>query len=90
MMKTLMEIDYEKDDLTSDIADRAVKLLGGRKIDYLLDVYHAKKGNPDMDLEKLLKASDFDFGHDICGIRKHLNHDTLKFDNCFLPRCMRK
>ena len=88
-MEAILEIDYEKDDLTSDIADRAVKLLGGSKLTYLLDVYNAKKGNPEMDLEKLLKATDFDFVHDVTGIIKHLDVHTLKFKNCFIPRCMR-
>lgn len=83
-------ITYKEDDLITAIAERAVSAFGGDKLEYLLDVHGAKKGNPDMDLDKLLKASDFDFGHDIYGIRNHLNHDTLKFDNCFLPRCMRK
>lgn len=88
-MEAILEIDYEKDDLTSDIADRAVQLLGGSKLKYLLGVYNAKKGNPTMDLEKLLKAPDFSFVYDIGGIIKHLNPQTKKFDHCFIPRCMR-
>lgn len=88
-MELAVDIDYVKDDLTSDIADRAVALLGGSKLTYLLDVYNSKKGNPEMDLEKLLKATDFDFLHDITGIRKHLDTHTQKFKNCFVPRCMR-
>lgn len=88
-MELAVDIDYVKDDLTSDIADRAVQLLGGSKLKYLLGVYNAKKGNPTMDLEKLLKAPDFSFVHDIDGIIKHLNPQTKKFDHCFIPRCMR-
>jgi hypothetical protein len=40
-----------------------------------------------LDLEKLLKFPDFDFIHDVVGIANHINHDTLKIEHCFLPRC---
>ena len=87
MMKTL-EIDYEKDDLTSDIADRAVKLLGGRKIDHLLAVYNAKKGNPDMDLDKLLKSSDDEFISDMRGIKIFIDAESKTFKENYSPFCM--
>lgn len=40
-----------------------------------------------LDLEKLLAFDDFNFYHDIWGIRRHLNRTTGKLENCFLPRC---
>ena len=73
---------------TSDIADRAVLLFGGDKIEYLLEIHAAMKSYPEMDVEKLLNASNEDFGHDICGIRKNLDSETKKFKNGFIPKCM--
>lgn len=37
-------------------------------------------------LADLLHADEFDFSHDIFGIRRHLNRDTGKLENCFSPR----
>ena len=37
-------------------------------------------------LEELLNADDFNFLHDILGIRDHLNRETGKLEDCFLPR----
>ena len=37
-------------------------------------------------LEELLGAPDFDFIHDVGGIARHLDHETLKLGGCFLPR----
>ena len=37
-------------------------------------------------LGELLIADDFNFAHDVFGIRRHLNRETGKLENCFLPR----
>jgi hypothetical protein len=37
----------------------------------------------------LLEADDFNFTHDVFGIHKHMNRDTCRLDNCFLPRFAR-
>jgi hypothetical protein len=37
-------------------------------------------------LGELLDADDFNFWHDIAGIRRHLNRETGELVNCFLPR----
>lgn len=42
-------------------------------------------GNP-LKLPELLKADDTNFSHDVFGIRKHINRDTGKLENCFSPR----
>ncbi len=39
-----------------------------------------------IDVEKLLTFDDFNFAHDIFGMKKHFNRVTKQFDNCFLPR----
>lgn len=43
-----------------------------------------------LDLEGLANAKAFDFWHDIRGIQRHLNRDTGKLEDCFLPRYKRR
>ena len=81
--------DYSIDDLISGIASRATTLLGGEKIKHLLNILRAKKGNPEMDLEKLLKFPTSVFIEDIMGIQIYLNQHTLKFDGGYMPKCMK-
>jgi len=40
-----------------------------------------------LDFPRLEEFSDFSFAHDIMGIGRHLDPDTGKIGNCFLPRC---
>jgi len=42
-------------------------------------------GNP-LRLADLRAADDFNLMHDISGIARHLNRETGKLENCFLPR----
>ncbi|MCL2062055.1 MAG: hypothetical protein FWH03_05465 [Firmicutes bacterium] len=42
-----------------------------------------------LNLDKLLRADDLNFTHDICGIQKHINRQTKTFDDCFVPRFSR-
>lgn len=40
-----------------------------------------------LDLGKLLAFDDFNFAHDIFGIRRHLDRNTGKLNGFFSPRC---
>lgn len=79
-------------ELCFQIADRAVALAKKAgfkyaKLDALMDVKACHlNGNP-LDLQKLLGADDFNFAHDVFGIRQNLNRDTGELENCFSPRC---
>lgn len=42
-----------------------------------------------LDLNKLMEFPDFDFMHDICGIARHINRETGKIEDLFMPRCSR-
>ena len=42
-------------------------------------------GNP-LRLAELLSADDFNFCHDVLGIRRHINRETGQLENCFVPR----
>lgn len=39
-----------------------------------------------LDLQALSQADDFNLQHDVFGIRRHLDRDTGKLKDCFLPR----
>jgi hypothetical protein len=43
-----------------------------------------------MDWEKLLAADDFTFVHDLVGIANHIDRETGKIAQGFLPRCASK
>jgi hypothetical protein len=42
-----------------------------------------------LDFEKLVGFDDFNFAHDVFGIRRHLERETGQLLHCFLPRCAR-
>lgn len=56
-----------------------------RLLDLDMDITAAHIANP-LKLEALLNADDFNFNHDICGIRANINRDSGEMNNCFLPR----
>lgn len=77
------------------IAHRAVKMADeagwqyeerGAQMD--ITAYHCN-GNPLM-LKELLDADDFNFAHDVFGIRRNLDRNTGKLLNFFSPRYTQK
>lgn len=40
-----------------------------------------------LDLNKLASAEEYDFAHDVFGIRRHINRLNGALEDCFLPRC---
>jgi hypothetical protein len=76
----------------AQIADRALGLgvPGWAKLDFAMDITacHAN-GNP-LRLQALLDADDFNFMHDVLGIRRHLDRDTGRLLNHFSPRFSRR
>jgi hypothetical protein len=80
----------KESDLISKIAERVLNMgifPGLKKTDLMMDITACHcNGNP-LDLEKLLAADDFNFLHDVGGIRRHLNRTTGKLLECFSPRC---
>ena len=77
--------------LIHEIAKRAVRLArrDGVHYDFMdadmdLTATHAN-GNP-LRLADLLAADDGNFGHDVFGIRRHLDRNTGKLGGYFLPR----
>jgi len=72
--------------LLSMIVLRATKVWGG---DPMTLVRYLRICKPKINLQKLIDSGDFDFGHDISGICAHIDSETGKLKDCFLPRCAR-
>jgi len=78
-------------ELEAKIAKRAVVMAKKFNVQYDqmtvimdIDACH-NNGNP-LKLQELLEADDFNFGHDVFGIRQHINRTNGKLKNCFVPR----
>lgn len=74
--------------LIMKIVKRAQALdMGYNTMDATMDIEATHcSGNP-LDLQKLLAADDFNFAHDVFGIRRHIDRATGKLMQCFSPRC---
>lgn len=77
--------------LIQEITDRAMRISDANGLEYRrqdaeMDIAATHcNGNP-LRLEALLAADEFNFAHDIFGIRYHLNRETGKLGGHFLPR----
>ena len=72
------------------IVDRAQALdfvPKGKRLDALMDIEAAHSNGTPLDLQKFLDFDDFNFLHDFCGIKNHINRRNGQIENCFLPRC---
>jgi hypothetical protein len=76
--------------LIEQIADRAIShglYLRPEKLTAMMDVTATHLNGCPLDLPKLLDAPDFDFCHDVGGIKRHIDRNTGQLGDCFLPRC---
>lgn len=76
----------------TEIANRALTLPWGdmpTKLDILMDLSAVHEKTP-LDLERLYAADAVNFAHDLGGIRRHLNRETLELEDHFLPRFLRR
>lgn len=76
------------------IIDRAMELGNAHNIpiDPLtlqMDLAATHKHCP-LRLKDLAEANDFDFAHDVLGIRSHMNRETGLLEHCFVPRFARR
>lgn len=90
-MEVSFDVQTKEAAIIYKIAKRASLLAGKHGIDYKimdadmdLTATHVN-GNP-LKLSELLSADNDNFGHDVFGIRRHLNRDTGELMNCFSPR----
>ena len=80
-------MDKENFELIVEIAKRAERknLLMFDRMSLIMDLEQATE-QFNLKLKELMNADDFNFAHDICGIQNNFNRETLKMENCFLPR----
>lgn len=83
MKRNLSKEEYA---LCNQIAERAVKECGFDKCTAYIDITICHSEAREMKLEELLNAPLMDFAHDVFGINQHLDHNTHKLTDCFLPR----
>ncbi len=89
-MNKIINFETTKKDylLISKIVKRGIEL--AKKYDAMtmnMDVTAVHANGTELDLDKFLKFDDFNFSHDLFGIRDHINRETGKLENCFSPRC---
>ena len=92
----MTEVNFSRNiEAAAKIADRAdaafVRKAGGR-ISFMMDLLAAdgENGNQPIDLDALAAADDFNFSHDAYGISRHMDRETGKLTDHFLPRYARK
>ena len=73
------------------IAERAVKMAEEMGVKYdmtsaLMDIEACHCNGSPLALDKLATADGGTFGHDVFGIRRHLDRKTGKLGDCFVPR----
>jgi hypothetical protein len=88
-------MDYQTTDqearLIILIAGRASKLAGRLGVRYTvldadMDLTAVHVNGCKLRLQELLNADEGNFGHDVFGIRRHIDRKTGKLGDCFLPR----
>jgi hypothetical protein len=92
--KTVLKWNITKADyqFVHEIAQRAVSMAvtHGRpkyKVqDVEMDITATHLNGCRLRLAELAAAPEFEFAHDVFGIRNHLNRETGKLEDCFMPR----
>jgi hypothetical protein len=56
-------------------------------MDATMDIEATHCSRNPLDLGKLLAADDFNFAHDVFGIRRHIDRTTGRLTRFFSPRC---
>ena len=88
----MIDFNATKEELITmgKICNRAEKMgIGYERLTMMMDLEVAHSKNP-LRLDDFLNAKDFDFAHDIGGIRYNINREIGELLNCFLPRHTKK
>ena len=77
--------------LISEVVDKASNMgivanSSNPKMTLSMDIENAKLNSED--LLALLAFHNEDFIHDIIGIQRHMNRETCRLENFFVPRCV--
>ena len=81
-------------DAIASIAQRATKLAARLGVIYplrdaMMDLTATHANGMPIDLDGLATAPEADFGHDVFGIYRHLDRNTGRLMDCFVPRYRR-
>lgn len=91
-MKNVIKFDCSRFEhgLIEKIVDRAEKMkpegMRQSRMDWFMDITACHANGCQLKLDELLVAADFDFAHDVFGIRRHIDRTTGRLGDCFLPR----
>jgi hypothetical protein len=55
-------------------------------LDIDMDITATHANGCRLKLSELAAADNFNFAHDVFGIRRHINRETGQLENCFVPR----
>lgn len=73
--------------LIGKIANRAIEMgLNNDRLEVMMDITAVHLNDCKLDLKRLLDADDFNFAHDVNGIRGCVDVNTGKLTRGFLPR----
>jgi len=81
------KVSREEHLLIAAIVKRYAALLP--EVDHLelnMDITATHANGCPLKLQELLEAPEFDFVHDVVGIRRHINRQTGQLEDFFLPR----
>src|SRR5690349_14642487 len=90
------KVSKHEHELINIIADRAVAVAASHgnhsydKLHATMDLTACHANGCRLDLQGLAGAESFDFTHDVFGIARHINRETGKLENCFVPRYAEK
>ena len=84
-------IPKEDSDLATKVGQRASAMAKDAGVDYgvleaAMDVSATHGNGCPLKLQELLDADDLNFAHDVFGMRAHINRQTGKLGDCFIPR----
>ena len=93
--RTIVRFDVSPEDahLIADIAHRAFAMALRAKVrdtslfGWQMDITAVHHNIAPLRLQALLAADDFNFSHDVFGIRRHLDREAGTLGGCFVPRC---
>lgn len=91
-MRVRFDISPEDKVRVEQIVERTAKLAEEvgietiNKTDLEMDLIATHANGCPMQFQRLLDADNFDFVHDVLGIREHLNRRTGRLEHHFLPR----
>ena len=91
MTKIRFDVNREDALLIDKIVDRAVEAAQGAgweydALDARMDIAACHRNGTPLKLAELLDADDFNFSHDVFGIRRNLDRTTGNLLNNFWPR----